>query len=256
MKIHKYIFVAFAVLFAFCSKTYASSTIDKQLKQAEKFYANAEYEQALHIYRNLAKNGNSADLFYNMGNCYFKLDSIPQALLWYERAYLLSPGDNDIRHNLQYARTKTIDKIVPEEEIFFVRWYRSLLNCFSVEGWTIAGIILFALSLAALCMFFFLSSTMLRKVGFFGSIVLFIFVLCANIFAYQQKQRQLYHEHAIVFDSSISGKSSPNQAGKELFLLHEGTNVTIIDTNVKNWLQVRLPDGKQGWIPASSVEVI
>ena len=121
---------------------------------------------------------------------------------------------------------------------------------------TILWLILFALTLAALCMFFFLSSTMLRKVGFFGSIVLFIFVLCANIFAYQQKQRQLYHDHAIVFDSSISGKSSPNQAGKELFLLHEGTNVTIIDTSVKNWLQVRLPDGKQGWIPASSVEVI
>ncbi len=225
-------------------------------RKAEKLYTDGDYESALTIYKQMASQGEGAELYYNMANCYYRMDSIPQALLWYERAYLLNPGDPDIRYNLQYVRTKTIDKIVPEEEIFFVRWYRGLLNLLSAEGWTIAGIVLFVLCLASLCMYFFLSGITLRKLGFYSSVVFFLFVLLSNLFAWQQQSRQLHHDRAIVFDNSISGKSSPNMAGKELFLLHEGTTVTIIDSSVKNWLQVRLPDGKQGWIPVSSVVVI
>lgn len=225
-------------------------------KHAEQLYADGQFEEALDIYKRMAKHGEGAELYYNMANCYFRLDSIPQALLWYERAYMLNPGDGDIRYNLQYARSKTIDKIVPEEDIFFVRWYKSLLNTFSAEGWTKAGILFFALALAALCMFFFLEDIRLRKTGFYGSLITVVFVLLSNLFAWQQVDRRENHDRAIVFDSSVSCKSSPNQAGKELFLLHEGTTVSIIDRSVKNWLQVRLPDGKQGWIASSSVEVI
>lgn len=224
--------------------------------QAEKLYAEGMYHEALQAYQKLSKQGESAELFYNLGNCYFRLDSIPQALLWFERAYLLSPGDSDIRYNLQFARSRTIDKIVPEEEIFFVRWFRSLRNTFSAEGWTITGIVFFVLCLSALCMFFFLSSIALRKVGFYGAIVLFVLVLLSNLFAWQQQDRLYHHDRAIVFANSVSGKGSPNQAGKELFLLHEGTAVTIIDNSVRNWLQVRLPDGREGWIPSNSVEGI
>jgi len=252
MKNVRYILAIISIFMAF-TNTHAEVIY---ASPAEKLYAEGKYEQALTIYKQLAKQGEGAELYYNMGNCYFRLDSIPQALLWYERAYLLSPGDNDIRYNLQYARTKTTDKLVPEEEIFFVRWYRSLLNSMSADGWTIAGIVFFALSLAALCMFFFLSGVNMRKLGFYGAILMFVFVLLSNLFAFQSKDRQIHHDRAIVFDTAISGKSSPDQAGKELFLLHEGTAVQIIDTTVKNWLQVRLPDGKQGWIPTSSVEVI
>lgn len=248
----RYFFATVVLVLAFPFNISAVSGAEK----AEKLYASGKYEEALQFFLNMTKQGEGADLYYNIGNCYFRLDSIPQALLWYERAYLLNPSDSDIRYNLQYARTKTIDRLVPEEDIFIVNWYRALQNAMSAEGWTITGIVFFALSLAALCMFFFLSNLWGRKLGFFGAILLFFLMIFSNLFAWQQKNRQFNHDRAIVFDSSISGKSSPDKAGKELFLLHEGTSVTIIDSTVKNWLQVRLPDGKQGWIPTSSVEII
>ena len=241
------------VLFLATLHTSAGTT---DASRAESLYAEGRYSEALQAYRKLSAQGQGAELYYNIANCYFRLDSIPQALLWYERAYLLSPGDGDIRHNLQYARTKTIDKIVPEEEIFFVRWYRSTLNLMSVEGWTITGILFFALSLAAICMYFFLSQVRLRKLGFYGCIILLVMVLLSNLFAWQVQDRQLHRNRAIVFQPSVSCMSSPNQAGKELYLLHEGTTVSIIDSSVRNWYQIRLSDGKQGWIPAVAVEVI
>lgn len=237
--------------------TLLSFTVKAQdAERAAQFYDEELYGEALEQYMQMAKDGESAELYYNIGNCYYRMDSIAHALLWYERAYLLDPGDADIRHNLQFARTKTVDKIVPEEDIFFVRWYRSVLNTFSVQGWTVAGIICFALFLAALCMYFFLSDIRLRKAGFYASLCLLVLVLLSNLFAWLQQDNQQNRTRAIVFAQSISGKSSPNSDGTELFLLHEGTSLTIIDTSVKDWLQVRLPNGKEGWIPSESVERI
>lgn len=253
MKYLKYI--CYILLFGVNSLNASATNTDKQ-HQAEEYYASGHNDEALNIYLSLSKQGMNADLYYNLANCYYRMDSIPQSLLWYERAYMLNPGDPDIRYNLQYARTKTIDKIVPEEDIFFFRWYKSIINMFSADNWTIAGIVLFALCLTSLCIYFFVSDIRLRKTGFYGACILFIMILCANLFAWQQSESMKRHDRAIIFDSSISCKSSPNMAGKELFLLHEGTTVTIIDKSVTNWLQVRLPNGKEGWIPTSSVEVI
>lgn len=257
MKQIKYILLAIVAFVVSSTQLLAApSSAEAKAKQAEQHYAEGQFEIALDLYKQIVATGESAEIYYNMGNCYYRLDSIPQALLWYERAYLLNPGDPDIRHNLLYTRTKTIDKLVPEEEIFFVRWYRSLLNTFSAEGWTVAGIICFILTLSALCMFFFLSSLALRKLGFYGAIIMFVMVLLSNLFAWQQQDRRQNHDRAIIFETAISGKSSPNRAGKELFLLHEGTCVQIIDRTVRNWYQVQLPDGKRGWIPSNSVETI
>ena len=245
------LYIIFVVTFLFPYSSLAESS-----KKAETLYENGQYQEALDAYFKVTQKGQSANLYYNIGNCYFRMDSIPQALLWYERAYLLDPSDADIRYNLNYARSKTIDKIVPEEDLFFVRWYRGLLNQLSVQGWTIAGILLFALSLISLCAYIFLNEVRLRKIGFYSAIVLFVRVILSNVFAWQQRSLQFDHNRGIIFSSSVSCKSSPNEAGKELYLLHEGTSVSIIDRSVRNWLEIRLSDGKQGWIPASSIEII
>ncbi|MBQ0049189.1 MAG: tetratricopeptide repeat protein [Bacteroidales bacterium] len=234
----------------------ATQVISDAKELADKAYAAERYEEAVKHYLSLTQQGEDANICYNLGNCYYRLDDIAHAILWYERAFLLSPGDGDIRHNLQLARSKTIDKIVPEEEIFFVVWYHSLLNVMSVNAWVLTGIILFALALSSLFVFFFSQTIKLRKIGFYGAIGMFLLAVCSNIFALQQHRRSQTRDRAIVLQGSVVVKSTPAQGGTDLFLLHAGTTMQILDNSMKEWYQIRLSDGKEGWIPVASIETI
>lgn len=237
--------------------TLTSAVSAKILKEkADKLYSAEKYAEALEVYRQLAIKGESSDVYYNLGNCYYRLDDIANAILWYERALLLSPGDSDIRFNLQLARTKTIDKIVPEEEIFFSRWYHSLLNTMSVTAWVWFGIVCFALTLIGFLLFFLSPNIVVRKSGFYGAILLCFVTILSNVFAYQQKTRKESHDTAIVMQNSVVVKSTPADAGTDLFLLHSGTFLEIIDMTMKDWCQIRLSDGKEGWVPTSAIETI
>jgi len=237
-------------------ETTPSAAASSVKEKADQAYAAENYEEAARLYLSLTQNGENADVYYNLGNAYYRLDDIAHALLWYERALLLSPGDDDIRANLQLARTKTIDKIVPEEDIFFVRWYHSLLNTMSVNQWTWTGIVFFALMLIGLGLYFFAGQMRLRKVGFYGSAVLLLVVVMCNVFALQQRARQQERNGAIVMTEQVVVKSSPSATGSDLFLLHTGTSMQIIDKTMTDWYQIRLSDGKEGWIPTSAIEVI
>lgn len=223
---------------------------------ADEAYSKERYNDALHIYQSLVKQGESAEVYYNLANCYYRLDSIAQAILWYERALVLEPGDNDIRFNLRLARTKTIDKIIPEEELFFVRWFRSLLNMFSVSGWQTISILLFVLSLISFGCYFLCSGLMFRKLGFYGGFVFLLLVVASNIMAWQQQQRQHVHNRTILMEQAVTVKSTPSENGTDLFLLHNGTSMQIIDDSMPEWYQIKLSDGKEGWISSKSVELI
>lgn len=250
----RYIIVFFLALFVHSS--HARTSIDSLKVAADNAYAQEQYEKAAQQYRNLARMGESDVVYYNLANCYYRMDSIASAILWYERALLLNPGDSDIRFNLQMARSKTVDKIVPEEEIFYSRWYHSLLNMMSVNAWVWGGVFFFILCLMG-CSFYFLADRMLwRKIGFFGALAFLLIAVFCNVFAWQQKVRQQYRSGAIVMQGAVVVKSTPNDAGTDLFLLHSGTSLVILDKSMKDWCQIRLSDGKEGWIPVSAIEII
>ena len=244
------------ILILFFGFLVSVSAVAQDKNKADVAYAAEQYEVAAKIYEQLAKQGESAEVFYNLGNCYYRMDDIAHAILWYERALILSPGDSDIRFNLRLARTKTIDKILPEEELFFVQWYHSLLNVTSASGWARVGIALFVLTLIAFGIYLFVPALRLRKLGFYSSIILFILVVVVNLMAWHQDSRQSVRDRAIFVDQASPVKSTPSENGTDLFLLHSGTSLQIIDDSMKDWLQIRLSDGKEGWVPASSVEVI
>lgn len=222
----------------------------------DNFYTSEQYEDALRAYLEVAKGGESAELFYNMGNTYYRMDSIPRAILWYERALILSPGDQDIRANLRLARTKTIDKIIPEEELFFVQWYYSLLNMMSASGWARAGVIFFILALVTFGVFLFFRSINVRKAGFYGALIFVILVVVTNLMSWHQYSRQNNRYRAILMEQVVNVKSTPSDTGTDLFVLHAGTSMQIIDESMVGWLQIRLSDGKVGWLPSKTVEVI
>jgi len=224
--------------------------------EADSAYVRGEYQQAIKDYEALLEQGASADLYYNLGNAYYRTENITRAVLNYERALLLSPGDKDIRFNLQMARSKTIDKITPEQEMFFVTWYRSLVNLTSVDGWANVALISLALAIVLALLYLFSERIWLRKVGFFGAIILLVFFLLGNVFAYQQKDLLVHRRGAIVTAPAVTVKSTPAKQGTDLFILHEGTKVTITDGSMKDWKGIRLADGKEGWIETRQIESI
>ena len=223
---------------------------------ADSAYVRGEYQQAIKDYEELLKQGASADLYYNLGNAYYRTENITRAVLNYERALLLSPSDRDIRFNLQMARSKTIDKIIPEQEMFFVTWYRSLISLASVDGWARTALISLALAIMLALVYLFSDRICLRKVGFFGAFLMVGVFLCSNLFAHQQKQQLLHRKGAIVIAPAVTVKSTPAQNGTDLFILHEGAKVTITDASMKDWKEVRLADGKEGWIETRQIEFI
>ena len=223
---------------------------------ADAEYAKGNYQQAIKDYEELLKEGMSAELYYNLGNAYYRTDNITRAILSYERAQMLSPGDADIRFNLQLARSKTIDKITPETEMFFVTWYKSLVNATSVDNWARIAIFSIIVALLLVLLYLFSSRVALRKVGFFGAVICFVFFVLANIFAWQQKRQFVNRRSAIVVSPSANIKTTPDAASKNNFVLHEGTCVEITDNTLLEWKGVRLADGREGWISAKQIEVI
>lgn len=231
-----------------------ATAITKQNADTE--YRKGNYQQAIKDYEELLRSGISADLYYNLGNAYFRTDNITRAVLSYERARLLSPGDEDINFNLQFARSKTIDKITPAGEMFFVTWYRSLVNLYSVDGWARCCIISIILALVAVLVYLFAPKVALRKAGFFGGILLFALFLLGNLFAYQQKQMLEDRSGTIVVSPTVSVKKTPAKSSADQFVIHEGTRVEITDNTMDGWRGIRLADGREGWVETRQLEDI
>ena len=219
-------------------------------------YIKEDYAAAIQIYEALLKNGEAADVYYNLGNSYYKIGEIAKAVLNYERALLLQPGNGDIRANLEVARAKTIDKVEPVPEVFFVSWIKSLTNSMSVDAWATWGIVSFILLIVSLYFFIFSKQIMWKKIGFISGIIFLIITVCSNLFASQQKENLVNRNEAIVMNPSVTVRSTPSESGTSLFILHEGRKVNVKDNSMKEWKEIRLEDGKVGWVPASAIEVI
>jgi len=243
-----------AVLLLLLLLPLAASAATKE--KADSLYAAEHYQEAAKQYESLLKQGVSSDLYYNLGNCYYRMDDMTRAVLNYERALLLSPGDRDVRLNLQMARSKTIDKIVPESEMFFVTWYHSLVNLMSVDGWARMALVSLVIAIILALAYLFSDLIWLRKVGFFVGLLFLVVFALSNLFAYQQKQAFVERSGAIIIRSAVNVKSTPASNGTDLFILHEGTKVTITDATMKEWREIRVADGKEGWLPTKDLEVI
>ena len=232
----------------------SANAITKQ--NADDEYAKGNYQQAIKDYQEILKTGVSSEIYYNLGNAYYRTDNITQALLAYERALQLSPGDNDIRFNLQYARSKTIDKITPETEMFFVTWYNSLVNFTSVDRWANTAIISIVMALLLILVFLFAPQMWARKSGFYGSAVFLLLFAFANLFAFQQKHELETKQGAIVIAPTVNVKKTPAASGTDVFVIHEGTRVDITDRGMKQWRGIKLADGREGWLKTSQIEEI
>lgn len=223
---------------------------------ADTEYKKGNYQQAIKDYEELLDNGVSYEIYYNLGNAYYRIDNVTRAILSYERALLLSPNDDDVRFNLKMAQAKTIDKITPEPEMFFVTWYKYFINTMSIDGWANTSIISIILTIMFVLAYLFSNKILIRKIGFFGGIITLLSFVFANIFAFQQYYRLQNKNDAVIISPSVAVKKSPAKTSSDNFVLHEGTKVEILDRTVRKWVEVRIADGREGWIETDKIEEV
>lgn len=255
MKANQYIKKIVFSLFLLC----ATCTIYAQeevIKEAEIAYTQENYEEAIAQYESIIANyGESSQIYYNLGNAYYKSGKIASAILNYERALLFDPGDSDIRFNLQMAKQRAVDKIEPVGEFFLTKWFHGIQDMGSTDSWAKLGIFSFLIFIGCLLLFFFSRWIRLKKVGFYLAIFFLIVVIFANIFARNQKNELTHRMEAIVFSPTVTVKSSPDASGTDLFILHEGTKVSI-KSSLGEWHEIESEDGNIGWMPQKEIVII
>lgn len=253
-KLRSILTIIFVSLFAIEACSQATNT--EKFKQGVTYFASGSYKEAIQVWTDIYNTGyRSANLNYNIGNAYFKLNDIPHAILFYERASLLNPADENINYNLQIARTLIVDRFQEIPELFFVKWYNFVSLFISTNSWAKISIGSFFLCLLLLSLYIYSSRYRHKVIGFW--LAVFFFVLTGASFAFTVRNKNLVYDSrkAIITSPLISGKSSPDNSGTDLFVLHEGTKVTIED-EVGEWLEIRLSDGNKGWAPLNSLSII
>ncbi len=226
----------------------ATAYRDKAFAESIKLY-EAQIEQSKQIKQE------SAELYYNLGNAYFRDNQVAKAIVNYERALLLKPGDSDIRHNLRFARTRIEDKIDSSDNFFINRWVRSLQNLYNANTWAVVGIVFFVLFILAVGLYMISSRLVLRKISFYVGIVLFFMVVITNVFAFKQKDKIVNRSTGIVMSASVSIYTSPDAHSQELFRLHEGAKVKI-KREEGRWIEIMIANGSVGWLQKMNVEII
>lgn len=247
MKYNKYCF--FLVLILLLSSSLAEGQeADKHFNKGVDEYAEGNFIAAVTSWEKLISSGQySADLYYNLGNANFKAGSMPGAILYYEKALLLKPFNEDIRYNIEVARTYITDEFETVPELFFIKWIKMLSLILNSNQWALISLSLFIVSLVLVIFFLFSSLIRTKKISFIIGLV-FLFISLGSIFlSYTNHVITVKRPHAIIFAPIVTGKSSPDDGGKDLFVIHDGTKVKVED-QIGEWIEVRLSDGNIGWI--------
>jgi tetratricopeptide (TPR) repeat protein len=248
----------FCLIFLILSLITLTSAEEVQIlfDRANELYRTGDYKNAAAIYNNIIKNGyNNSSLYYNLANSYFKSDNLAGAIVNYERAKKISPNDEDINYNLRIVNLKVVDKIEPVPTLFFFEWWNSISKIFTSDSWAVLMIIALWNGLILVSLYRIAKTSLLRRIFFFGALFLICSALVAGVYTLKQNQIERNENMAIIYSPSVTVKSSPDENGTDLFILHEGVKVEVLD-KIEKWEKIKLADGKIGWLLSDTVEII
>jgi tetratricopeptide (TPR) repeat protein len=217
-------------------------------------YSEGNYAEAISIYQQQIVEQPSAEVYYNLGNAYFKQGELSQAILAYERALRIKPSYKDAQHNLQFAQSRIVDNIEDTQSFFLSQWLTAIRNALSLQLWMVISISMFVLMLLGVFLFAFSHIVWLRKTSFYTGLVAFVIsvVACAN--AGSLHKRDTLRAEAIITQGVVNAKSSPDRSGTDLFTIHEGTKVFITET-IGDWACIHVGNNI-GWMQLSHLERI
>jgi tetratricopeptide (TPR) repeat protein len=233
-----------------------SQTPGEIWNEANEAYTRSEYNYSIELYESLIEQEfQVSELYYNLGNAYFRTNQLGLAILNYERALRLNPSDDNIQHNLRHANSRTLDNIEVRAQLFYEQWWRDAYMMQSADRWAVLSIILLSLSLIAMAVYLFSRTIGVKKTAFFISVFLLFITVFSFIFAQKQYNRLTENREAIILSPRVSAKSSPSAQSPDLFLVHEGTKVFIRST-IAGWHEVNLANGNVGWIRRETAAII
>jgi len=245
----------FILLLLFTSQLFADENAE-MFKKANDFYKEGKFDEAVKNYEKVIANGfESSSLYYNLGNSYYKQNLFSKAILYYEKAKAFDPSNKDIAFNLELAQIRVVDKIDAIHDNQIVVWSRMIVKLMSSNNWAITSIVSFILFILLLSLFLFSRNMGLKKTGFGLGVAALIISVATFFFAMHQKNELLNRDTAIILSPTVTVKSSPDKSGTDLFILHEGVKVNVEDS-VIGWKEIKIADGRVGWIESLSIESI
>jgi tetratricopeptide (TPR) repeat protein len=250
----------FAVLFLigvlFSIGVDAKESAESVYTKANTLFQKQDFEGAVKAYNVvLGYDSASSEVLFNLGNAYYRLGDFPKAILSYERAKKIAPDDEDVEFNLHVANLHVTDKIDPLPRIFYLRWIDDASFLFSLSKWSLTIIILFVMTVIFVLCYFLIPSIVVRKAGFYLGILSLLLVAASYALALHQNHLLYGTERAIITSASVYVKSSPDEKGADLFILHEGTKVDLLD-ELNGWKKIRIANGSVGWVKENTFEVI
>lgn len=231
----------------------AQSDVEVWFNQANAAYNASSFDSALVLYNRIVDAGQeSSALYFNMGDACYKLREYPMAIYYFEKALKLDPSNEDARVNLEIANAAIVDKIEPVPQSFIVKGWNKQKALLSGDRWAVCSVLAFALLLVGLFLFLRASKMGWRKTGFFVGLLMALAFVLSLVFATQLKREALADDHAIIMTPTVTVKSSPNEASVDLFVLHEGSKVTVMDA-ADGWNKIKIANGSVGWLPEQTM---
>ncbi|MCX7909647.1 MAG: tetratricopeptide repeat protein [Ignavibacteria bacterium] len=252
------LFVIVVIGFCFSLQFVLSQEFNPQIyfQKGNEFYSKGDFRKAVEHYEKILNSGyRSKDVLFNLGNCFYRLGEYHKSILYYERALILDPFDEDVRFNLQMAKLHNVDKIEEIPKFFLIQWWENIRDTLSSKQWAILGLISIWIASIALITFLFVFSSGTRKLLFGLGVFFIITFLFATILGISRYRYETNNNYAIVFSVNSYIKSSPEDGSTDLFILHQGTKVEILD-EIGNWYKIRIANGNIGWIKKSDIERI
>ncbi|WP_158974781.1 SH3 domain-containing protein [Cellulophaga sp. L1A9] len=220
-------------------------------------YNDGKYEVAEKTYLKIIANGEaSSELYFNLGNVYYKENKIAPSIYYYEKALLLKPNDSDIKNNLAYAQNMTLDAITPAHlKPVLKKYIKNTTSFFSFEQWAYVSVLLMILFVLTYLAYYFTASATLKRISFISSLVFLCIAIAAIAFAYIKYGEFKDDKPAIVFEKESSIQAEPNSRSAETFKLHEGTKVMVLES-LNDWYKIKIADGKTGWIASEEIKLL